>query len=218
MIRIRVDDFPLTKPEESYRHNLSTFEKFHDVITKYAPRYLLGCIPGKMTNEHMDFLRKRIEKIDIGMHGFLHPEDRLNEFSGVPIADIINVMRIGKAKLESLGKMVSVYMPPHNAFDHDTIKAATQVGFRYVTTGPETDASMSVALGSQGLIDRIESVPFLEYGRSDELLVRGSVDHFNKMCDTWKHDVWLTLHWTWETNIGLQHLEEYLSKLEGKFI
>ena len=38
-LKFRVDDFPLTKPEEGWRHNLEAFKRFNDVMVAEEQDY-----------------------------------------------------------------------------------------------------------------------------------------------------------------------------------
>jgi hypothetical protein len=53
----------------------------------------------------------------------------------------------------------------------------------------------------------------LWYGRSDELLNRDKAHiHIKESFDT--ADFVLTLHWPWEWNIGLAHLDRFLGEVK----
>ena len=54
--------------------------------------------------------------------------------------------------------------------------------------------------------------PF-EYGRSDEMLQRGAVEYWDKKVDK-VIPSYITFHWTWEVNIGLENLEKFLEALK----
>lgn len=204
-IRIRVDDFPGTKPEEFYRHNLENFKQFHALIPK---KYLLGVIPTHASKG--DILQIGAQDIEIGMHGIYHDERYPNEFRDYQTQiEIEKILTEQRSHMEHLsGKKVRVYMPPHNVIDKKTIFALENTGFKAFTSGPETIDLEQIHLN----IKRLHSIPPLEYGRSDELLQRGSVEYLRE--EAKKRTVFLTLHWTWEWNIGLEHLKLYLSKIE----
>lgn len=204
-IRIRVDDFPGTKPEEFYRHNLENFKQFHALIPK---KYLLGVIPTH-TSEG-DLLQLGAQNIEIGMHGVFHDERYPNEFREYQTQiEIEKILAAQRNHMEHLsGKEIRVYMPPHNVIDMKTLFALENTGFKAFTSGPETNISEQMHLS----IKRLHSTSPLEYGRSDELLQRGSVEYLQE--EAKKRTVYLTLHWPWEWNIGLNHLKLYLSQIE----
>lgn len=214
MIRIRVDDFPHTKGEP--QHTLEAFRQFHRELTALTgKRYLLGVIPKRCTPEDILFLRNETDCV-IGMHGIEHNEQQLdihgNEFpTYLSKQNIHDRLAEAKVALETgVGRQTNVYMPPRNLIDQRTAAVLNGLFDRY-TAGPETDTQV---------LDRfpywlMSQWPH-EYGRCDELLGREShlammqkVDH--------GHGVVLTLHWTWETNIGLQHLRSFLSQIPRRY-
>lgn len=211
MIKIRVDDFPYTKREERDRHNLLAFRDFKKVLEKHNVGYwLLGVIPGNCSPEDLDYLRHQCPYTRVGMHGIFHDESRPNEF--LPYAtskEIERQLSVTRTLLEAaLNRDVRVYMPPHNVIDWRTIEALRPAGFRAFTGGPETPNELRV---SHEHLQYIHSEPPHEYGRSDELLQRNSAAHLLRWSG--KDDVWLTLHWTWEVNIGLKNLDLFLAEI-----
>lgn len=207
-VTIRVDDFPGTKREEFYKHNMESFIEFDDVMQKNCGKqYLLGVIP--TYSSHEDLVRLSTMNLQIGMHGIKHDERYQNEFlphqtdREIFIALIENRQRLQ----DIVNKPVKVYMPPHNVLDVRTCRLAKDAGFTHVTTGPETDVEISY-------VKRLHSKKPLEYGRSDELLSLGAVDYLNRK-DT---QAILTLHWTWEFNIGLSHLSRFLEQIKDVVI
>lgn len=219
MIRIRVDDFPHTKHEERDRHNLTSFRDFDRLLRMYLGdrRYLLGAIPMKCTPDDLVYLRDETG-CRIGMHGVWHDERLLdlyqNEFEPYLTRSAVRAeLEVNRVNLEkAVGRPVDIYMPPRNLIDRRTIAVLTRAGFSAYTSGPETPADLRS--GGPGLTC-IDSRPPHEYGRSDELLTRRSHD---ELIWTAKEDktVTLTLHWTWETNIGLDHLRRFLDQIDPK--
>lgn len=205
---IRVDDFPGTKPEEFYRHNLESFKSFDEVMTEAGfPSYVLGIIPGYLSSEDLEFFRSN-ERITTAMHGITHDESRLDEFDGLPYHEILGKVFPVKRALEThLERSFADYIPPHNVLNQVTAKVLKFLGFQNVYGGPGSDLSADL----HGLDFRFSEFPW-EYGRSDELLVRGSVEHISEKVR--ERDIYLTLHFPWEINIGLDNLKRYLTELK----
>jgi len=213
VIRVRVDDFPHTKGEP--QHTLNAFRDFHRVLSDGigGKRYLLGVIPGRCTVEDVLMIRNETDVV-VGMHGIKHDENELdihqNEFPAyLSREDVCKSLTENRVALEgAIGRQCYVYMPPRNKIDLRTVHAAQYAGFEFYTSGPETDSFvMKNSMGSW-----IDSRPPHEYGRSDELLARGSHKMLYQMCTQGANTV-LTLHWTWETNIGLNNLRLFLSQI-----
>lgn len=212
MIAVRVDDFPQTKGES--QHSLSAFREFNRELVSaigLGNRYLLGVIPGRCSVDDVMFLRNETDCV-IGMHGIDHDEGLLdvhrNEFpSYLSKLDVRKRLIEARTALElGVGRPVTIYMPPRNLIDMRTASVLNGQ-FRYYTGGPETDRSV---------IDRfptcIMSMPPFEYGRSDELLHYRAHEKLVEKSDA-GHIVVLALHWTWETNIGLEHMKRFLSQI-----
>lgn len=211
MLNIRVDDFPGTRPNEFDKHNLESFKQFHDVMQKYKLRYSLGVIPFHTSDDDLRWLRDQND-IHVSLHGVVHDETQMNEFLPFLTKDEVVVdLRIARDRMESiLGYNISSYIPPHNVIDPRTCVALKELHFERVLCGPGTEYSVMEFARNIHLDCHYSSAP-LEYGRSDELLARGSAQHLRSISKD--NNVWLTLHWTWEKNIGLDHLNQYLKEL-----
>ncbi len=212
MIRIRVDDFPQTKGEP--QHSLAAFRTFHKTLMQCTgnKRYLLGVIPGRCSVDDILFLRNETDCI-IGMHGIDHDESKLdtyqNEFP--PYLSQSEIGRLLKEGRESLvagvGRSCNIYMPPRNRIDFRTAMILPYVGFQWFTAGPETEMARDAVAG----LGQILSLPPDEYGRTDEMWNRRSHKQLRLRSDA--EDTVLTLHWTWETNIGLHHMVKFLTDI-----
>lgn len=209
MIRIRVDDFPQTKGEP--QHTLQAFRQFHAELTALIGcTYLLGVIPGRCSVDDILFLRNETDCV-IGMHGINHDE-RLLDAHGNEFAPYLSKLDVRRQLLDAhsalssaVGRPVPYYMPPRNAIDMRTASVLNGM-FDAFTSGPETD---------RRVMDRfahIHSEYPHEYGRTDEMLARESHRVLVERCDAGRFPV-LTLHWTWETNIGLEHMRRFLGKI-----
>jgi hypothetical protein len=212
MIRVRVDDFPQTRGEP--QHTLDSFREFHKILSDGIgyKRYLLGVIPGRCSVNDILFLRNEVDAV-VGMHGTDHDETRLdrnggNQFeSWLTSAGIANTLVEHRIALEiGIGREVSIYMPPRNVIDFRTTNILRNARFEQFTTGPETD----LVVRTQNILSELNSVKPHEYGRSDEMFQMGSHE---VLTNSEKKDIILTLHWTWECNIGFQHLAKFLSMI-----
>ncbi len=216
MIRVRVDDFPQTKGEP--QHTLAAFREFDRCLRECigGKRYLLGVIPGRCTVDDLLFLRRETDCI-IGMHGTDHDEARLDRNGGnqfepyLTVPQIKTVLGANREALSALtDRPVEVYMPPRNVIDERVARAARGSGFESFTTGPET--SQMLRMDWHRWI--IHSEPPHEYGRTDEMLQRGSHEYLKR-----QENVTLTLHWTWETNVGLHHMRRFFAEIpKDRFI
>jgi hypothetical protein len=216
MIRVRVDDFPQTKGEP--QHTLAAFREFHKCLRECigGKRYLLGVIPDRCSIVDILFLKNETDCV-IGMHGTDHDETRLdrnggNQFESYLTTGQIRTILEGNrmALSTAVDRPVEVYMPPRNVIDERVAQGVRGAGFESFTTGPET----SKILRNDWKMWAVHSEPPLEYGRTDELLQRGAVEHLVKVAEA--GDVVLTLHWTWETNIGLEHMRKFFAQIPAK--
>jgi len=213
MLFCRVDDFPYTKKEEMWRHNLESFKLFDAVMKKHNLGYFLAVIPNNVTIEQLEWLSIQ-DNITIAMHGIRHEEKQANEFKQWQTSkDIFDEIVLARNKLELHGKKkVDVYIPPHNFIDSRTCEALSRAGFKSVLCGPETNPSV-LLYGKQTLkLKMFCSGDEREYGRSDELQKNGSVKYFSYLAH--KQDVFLSLHFTWECDIGVDKLDSYLKLLD----
>lgn len=217
MIEIRVDDFPQTKGEP--QHTLQAFREFHRELTALTGvRYLLGVIPKRCTPEDLLFLRNETDCV-IGMHGIHHDEAKLDMYQN-EFPQYFSQQDIGRMLLEAsdaldhaIGRRTDVYMPPRNRIDRRTVDVLLDCGFVAYTSGPETPEDLRFGGGD---VLGLCSMPPDAYGRTDEMLQRGSHLKLIERCET-GGDVILTLHWTWETNIGLHHMRAFLSQIPRKY-
>ena len=68
-LTLRVDDFPGTKPEEFWKHNLDNFKHFDALLEKHnVQEYTLGVIPKHTTPEHIDWLAEN-PRVRVALHG-----------------------------------------------------------------------------------------------------------------------------------------------------
>lgn len=218
MIRVRVDDYPQTKGEP--QHSQAAFREFHRGLSALlgGRRYLLGVIPGRCTVEDLLLLQRETDCV-VGMHGTDHDEGRLDRNGGNQFEHFLSRRQVAgqleehRLALEAiLGRSVRVYMPPRNVLDWRTVRVLGESGFDWFTSGPETDDELRDYFGD---ICVHSQVPY-EYGRTDELLAREAHLRMMEKSDR-GHDVVLTLHWTWETNIGLSHMRSFLSQVPQRY-
>ena len=210
-IKIRVDDFPQTRGEP--QHSLAAYRSFHNVLSEVTggKRYLLGVIPGRCNSDDLAFVRDELDVV-VGMHGTDHDEFRLDKNGGNQFEPYLSSAEVRRNLQEhtvaldaALNRHVSIYMPPRNVIDLRTLSQLLIAGFVGYTGGPETDFTLR---GYQPLLYFHSDPPF-EYGRSDEMITRGAVEYLTAS----SRDIILTLHWTWETNIGFHNLREFLKQI-----
>lgn len=208
---IRVDDFPGTKPEEFWRHNLENFKRFHDVLEKHEKNYVLGIIPRYTSEGDIQWLKKQ-PLIRPALHGIDHDERFPNEFRDFETEDdIVRDLNAATSRLDPMvvPGYVEDYIPPHNVIDRKTCNALIRANFRNLYGGPGSDAGVLKYAQEMGL-NVIFSPHPTWYGRSDELLHRDRshevVGRSTQGC--------LTLHWTWEHNIGLENLDRFLTEVK----
>lgn len=213
-IRIRVDDFPNTKGEP--QHTLSAFREFHRTLGECigGKRYLLGVIPKRCDPDDILFLRNETD-CEIGMHGIYHDEEKLdlyrNEFP--PYLSQRDVCRYlqesGQALDDAIGRQTTIYMPPRNRIDQRTLDVLVDAGFFAFTSGPETDKTIRTD------VEEIHSHPLeICYGRTDELYQKNAHVRLMTLCEVNPTGRFvLTLHWTWETNIGLEHMKKFFAQI-----
>lgn len=216
MIQIRVDDFPHTKGEP--QHTLEAFREFHREITACTGvTYLLGVIPGRCTVEDILFLRNETDCV-IGMHGIDHDEAKLdlyqNEFPPYYSSRDVGrrILEASDALDAAVGRRTDIYMPPRNRIDRRTVDVLPDCGFVAFTGGPETPNELR---NGTDLLYIIHSEPPHEYGRTDEMYEAGSHVILAEQSEKGR-DIVLTLHWTWETNIGLDHMRRFLTAIPRK--
>lgn len=217
-LKFRVDDFPLTKPEEGWRHNLDSFKSFHAVMSKHGIWYTLGVIPHHVTHEQLLWLSTQPE-LEVALHGIDHDERFPNEFRDHQTqADIENSIRSVKELWDPRVGPVTSYIPPHNVIDTKTIRALKNTGFTDIFGGPGTDIHMLEYAEGMDFRTHLSTEQNL-YGRSDELFDRGVCLPYCRSVieqdtsDAYGNPLCLAFHWTWEINIGLSNLDKFLTEL-----
>jgi hypothetical protein len=210
MIRFRVDDYPGTKPAEFGKHNLDNFKKFHELMTRHGASQVLGVIPVYTSDEALQWMGKQ-DNIEVALHGVNHDERFPNEFRDhITEREVYLILSNEKHIFEEeTGKPVSVYIPPHNVVDVRTVNALSRAGFKTLYGGPESDVSVLDSARALGMNTVRHMPPF--YARSDEMMA----GNLHGWIRSHPGDFDLALHWTWEMNIGLDNLDNFLSQLHG---
>ncbi len=211
MLQFRIDDFPGTKPEEFFKHNLDSFKRFDEVLEKNGVKeYYLGVIPRHVTQEQLKYLSTN-PRVIVAMHGVDHDERFLNEFKEhQTFQDIKNAISSVKTMWDPIVGPIDSYIPPHNVIDAKTVKALADLKFKKLFSGPGSDESKLVLADFLGL-DVVRNTDRVDYGRSDELL-RSGMDKVIRELALTKRTT-LTLHFPWEVNIGLDHLDRFLKEI-----
>lgn len=209
MISFRVDDFPGTKPTEFWRHNLDNYKIFEEIFTQHHADLMLGVIPRHTTQAHIDHFRSSPTTY-VALHGIDHDERFPNEFRDHQTEDEVYQAICSASeplKVCNPSGKVDTYIPPHNVIDTKTVNALVRAGFRTLYSGPESDVAVLEYAKSKGLHVLRHMPP--AYARSDEMLKSGIIDQILSGKDT--H---LALHWTWEWNIGLDSLREFMKRID----
>jgi hypothetical protein len=215
----RVDDFPLTKPEESHVHTFDRFVYFHETMMRHVESYVLAVIPRHTTAVHLRWLGEQVRAghLEVAMHGLDHDERFPNEFR-----DHQSRSDRGKAigEVQALWwpfvGQVTKYVPPHNVIDMKTCQALSNLGFKLVLGGPGSDLptlNMARMIG----LDYHYSNPPHEYGRSDEMIRAGSASFLRDMVECPDVEICCTFHWTWENNISNGDFHQLDELLTGVF-
>ncbi len=215
-----MDDFPNTKDNEKDKHSLTAFREFDRCLRECigGKRYLLGVIPKRCDPDDILFLRNETD-CEIGMHGIYHDEALLdlyqNEFPPyLSQRDVCRYLQEASDALDNaIGRRTEIYMPPRNRIDSRTVDVLLDAGFFAFTGGPETPAELR--RDNEDGVVYYHSEPPHEYGRTDEMFARLTHDHLISRGLTQK--TVLTLHWTWETNIGLQHMRKFFSQIPAEY-
>lgn len=225
MIRLRVDDYPGTKPEEFCRHNLENFKRFHEVVAGFVPWYVLGVIPRHVSDDDLRWLGAQREVV-VALHGIDHDERFPNEFRDhMTELDRRHAIQRARGRFQLLtGQPVVDYIPPHNVIDRKTVDALYHTGFKTLHIGPGSEGDASLYAQMERHLHVAPSFPPHFYGRTDEMLARCSpavirkdVELRSRPFSSMGPDTWVTLHWTWEHNVGLETLSEFLAQLADLF-
>ena len=211
---LRVDDFIGTKPGEFWRHNLDNFKRFDAILEKYNVSYVLGVIPRYTTEEHIKWLAQN-PRIEVALHGINHDERFPNEFREYETAEqICERLMSAKYPLKECNSYGDVdrYIPPHNVIDLKTVGALDRAKFKTIFCGPGTEDLPMRYARELGMEVFYSPFPNL-YGRTDEMM---HPDVFSTIEKASVGKV-MTLHWTWEWNIGLESLHTFMSRLSHIF-
>lgn len=217
-VTLRVDDFPGTKPEEFWKHNLDNYKHFDDVLAKYVPEYVLGVIPKYTTEEMVRYLEQN-SRIRVALHGVEHDERYPNEFREFETEEqIFNKLVSARQPFQKCNGAFDVvdYIPPHNVIDRKTLDALKLAGFKRVYGGPGTEPDPWAYANEIGLKFLYSHHP-LWYGRSDELFSRDKAQDVILQQAKYPGENVLTLHWPWEWNIGLHNLDVFLHTIAEVF-
>lgn len=213
MIKFRVDDFPGTKPDEFDHHNIANFHIFNSVMRSFGIKYTLGVIPKYTTYYDLKYFNDNMDNINVALHGINHDEKFMNEF--MPFYTVKDIAMMLQEASQSMSKFCTIdsYIPPHNEIDSRTCNALKSIGILKVFGGPGTNLDVVAYARSIGLEFNMSEFP-LCYGRTDEMIMTKSVTFLSENCKD--NDVYVTLHWPWEYNIGFDHMKRYLDILTNE--
>lgn len=215
---LRVDDFPGTKPSEFWLHNLESFKEFDSILADHMSSYVLGVIPRHTTQEQIEWLAEN-PRVDAALHGILHDEKYLDEFKEFETEeDIYRKVMSATSRLSKIngnGK-ITKYIAPHNVITVKAAKALKRAGFDTLFSGPGADEKVLHAIEDSNILEVKFSEHPLFYGRTDEIMNEEEMeDYYNEL--TVLSDVVVTLHWTWERNIGFDYLKKFMSSVGHLF-
>jgi hypothetical protein len=218
---IRVDDFIGTKPNEFNKHNLENFKLFNKVFEKHQLSYTLGVIPKYFTDEHLEWFKtSEADRIDIALHGIEHNENFVNEFREFETEnDIYEKIMKAKIRLEEANAApITKYIPPHNVINMNTYLALKRAGFDTLMCGPGTDTDILRLIKEEDSMLVLYSAHPIWYGRSDEMMDRdNSIELIGRDIQMGHLNRCMTLHWTWECNIGFESIDRLLERTKGFF-
>jgi len=138
----RYDDYSSLSNEPLEQEILDIFEN-HDIPLT------IGVIPFGVNNpyspepqdlfplygEKLETLKTFVKKgvAEVALHGYSHQanaDSKMTEFSGLPFQRQMDLISAGKIHLEdSLNTPISVFIPPWNSYDQNTINALEELGF-----------------------------------------------------------------------------------------
>jgi predicted deacetylase len=184
---VRIDDFP-TGVRERYRNDLNDF---HRVLYEFEYReipYVLGVVAGLVTDRDLEFLAQ-LDMCTVAIHGYDHNYPVWNrrnfpEFTGKTEEYITEKLFTCNRILKE--HETSMYIPPFNQINQETLDALDNVGFESITSGVDGYGGMDTH-SIEVLTPKKEY-----YGRSTALL--SSIGRFNADRDH------LSLHLTWEVD------------------
>lgn len=147
-ILIRFDDICPTMDWEQWK-------RAEDLLLQYNVKPLIGVIPDcqdpdlMINKPRVDFWQwlrmKQMEGYTIAMHGYHHTfcskahgilNKRINsEFAGLPYNIQYEIIRDGKAILESHNIYTNIFFAPAHSYDKNTVRALSANGFKYVSDG-----------------------------------------------------------------------------------
>lgn len=188
---VRVDDFPSGSERgvisPTYREDFARFHAAMDGVP-----YLLGVVPSFATDDDIAWLHS-LGDVEIACHGVNH---RRGEFD-LELDKCLEHLRTASPRVHS-----AAFIPPFNLVTSTLLTALHQLGYKLITTGPETDMVMVRSYAQLTIVH----APWYGYARS--LLKRWNAGEVPGM-----HDC-LCLHWTWEHNEQLVALRELVSLIK----
>lgn len=185
---VRVDDFPSGSERgeisPTYREDFARFHAAMDGIP-----YLLGVVPTFATGDDLAWLHAlEGDGVEIACHGITHAR---GEFD-VPLSVCIPHLRRASPLVHT-----AAFIPPFNHVSAPLLTALRVLGYKLVTTGPETNQSLV-----RNYAHPLTVVPAPWYGYARTLLQRWHAGERPGTTDC------LCLHWTWERNEAYGPLRE----------
>lgn len=151
----RMDDYSAGSSTEMELKVIDAFREHHApvtiaVIPFVAPGEMSdGAAPAliSLTEEKVSILKQGIEEgvLDVALHGYCHQSlnaERLSEFGGLDYGTQVERLAKGRALLEGLLETpVTLFVPPFNHYDHNTLCALESLGLTAISAGTDGVAS-----------------------------------------------------------------------------
>lgn len=157
----RYDDFSSSSPDEVDGPLIDVFIESRMVCTfaviplvtsgNYRDSTPRESLP--LSQAKLEMLKKGMDRgaLDIALHGTVHrtlrPRSPHTEFSGLGLAAQIEKLSTGKAFLEErVGASITVFVPPWNDYDINTLRALERVGIPCLSANREGIAPSDVSM------------------------------------------------------------------------
>ncbi len=150
-VSFRFDDYCAMWNTAPGNRILSTFLAHRTPITfaviPYGGSYVRGgfpTLPAEATEGSGRLLRDALNTglFEVALHGFSHQENyrdlnnNPSEFMTLPLQEQVDRMRTGKSLLEGMiGHRVSLFVPPWNSYDSNTLRASVICGLKSFSAG-----------------------------------------------------------------------------------
>ncbi len=146
----RYDDYSATSDSDFSNELMSVLEQYQTPVifgiipnteanNRYHDPAIIDDQLVMITEENVTFIKRGVETglVDVAMHGYSHQNnntEEASEFTNLDLSSQIERLSRGKAILEkNLGQQILIFVPPWNEYDHNTLIALDQLGFRIIS-------------------------------------------------------------------------------------